>query len=387
MNQLSITLIEDLLYENEGNALDFKREQYMFEGASKEDKSELLKDILAFANSWRRTTAYIIVGVNENRGGRSEIVGIGEDLDDAKLQQFVNSKTNKPVTFAYRTFSVESKLIGIIEIPVHERPVYLTSDFGKLEKEKVYVRRGSSTAIATPDEIVRMGLASSDLSPPNLCLEWADLQDRRALPSPCALENLVLEPRLPADTFDRTRTNAGYNFLRSYTNPNYSKELIEYTYSRNLLRELGFRLHNESDYVARRVRFIGHVAKQYNFVVLDWEDRPQRPYGDTLLALHRNIRPIVEQLRRDLDPSVQAYKRYTEVTVDFGDIRPHDEIWSTTPILLGALEEGTIVLDGELRGDNLPSPIPCRLEAKLRVEVRPMEYEDVQRCLGNRDEE
>ena len=385
MSLLSISLIEGLLYENEGNALDFKREQYKFEGASREDKSELLKDILAFANSWRRTAAYIIVGVDENKGGRGKIVGVAESLDDAKLQQFVNSKTNKPVTFAYRVFSIESKLIGVIAIPAHERPIYLTSDFGKLEKEKVYVRRGSSTAIATPDEIVRMGLESSDLSPPNLCLQWADLDDRRCLPSPCALEGLILEPRLPEGTFDRTRENAGYSFLRSYTNLDYSKELIEYTYSCNLLRKLGFRLHNESDYVARRVRFIGRVTNQPNSKVLDWEDRPQQPYRDTLLGLTRDIRPIAEQLRRDPDPSVQAYKGYTEIIVDFGDIRPHDEIWSTTPILLGALEERTIVVDGELRGDNLVSPIPCRLEAKLTVQVRPMGYEDVQRGLESED--
>ena len=35
----------------EGPTLDFKREQYRFDKASDEDKSELLKDILAFANT------------------------------------------------------------------------------------------------------------------------------------------------------------------------------------------------------------------------------------------------------------------------------------------------------------------------------------------------
>ena len=46
------------LFENESPTLDFKRDQYAFEGASDSDKSELLKDILAFANSWRRTDAF-----------------------------------------------------------------------------------------------------------------------------------------------------------------------------------------------------------------------------------------------------------------------------------------------------------------------------------------
>ena len=50
-------LLEQLLHEEEGAALDFKRDQYAFEGAGNEAKSELLKDILAFTNAWRQTTA------------------------------------------------------------------------------------------------------------------------------------------------------------------------------------------------------------------------------------------------------------------------------------------------------------------------------------------
>ena len=55
------TLIESLLHQNEGTALDFKKEQYPFQRATDEQKSELLKDILAFANSWRQDDAYIAV--------------------------------------------------------------------------------------------------------------------------------------------------------------------------------------------------------------------------------------------------------------------------------------------------------------------------------------
>ena len=67
MMLLDSKLVEDLLHEAEGTSLDFKSAQYSFEYATDKEKSELLKDILAFANSWRRTTAYIL-----NRGGRSQ---------------------------------------------------------------------------------------------------------------------------------------------------------------------------------------------------------------------------------------------------------------------------------------------------------------------------
>lgn len=42
-------LLERLLHEKERTALDFKRDQYPFDGV--DDKAELLKDILAFANT------------------------------------------------------------------------------------------------------------------------------------------------------------------------------------------------------------------------------------------------------------------------------------------------------------------------------------------------
>ena len=386
MNGLSVSIIDGLLYEDEGTALDFKREPYKFDGAGKDEKSELLKDVLAFANAWRRSTAYILIGVDENKGGRGKVVGISQDLEDAKLQQFVNSKTNRPVTFAYRTFSLDNKSIGVIEIPVQERPVYLTSNFGKLEKEKVYVRRGSSTAIASPDEIYRMGLSSSETTPPVLSLEWADLENRLILPSPCDLESIILDPKLPDDTIKDSNISYGLQFMNSFINHNFSKEIIEFTFLTQVLQEIGFRLQNVSEKVARRVCFVGRVKNQPDVIVLDWDDRPKCPYPDTLSGLHNVITPLTEQLRRNPDPSVQVYKDYCEIMIEFGDIRPHDEVWTTKPIMVGSFSRRTIVVEGELLGDNLPCPIPCQLEARLEVECRPMKHLDVQRCTEMSDQ-
>lgn len=78
-------LIEHLLHEDEGVELDFKQQQYRFEDGDAVAKSELLKDILAFVNAWRRSTAYILIGVDEIRGARSNVVGVSSHLDDAQL--------------------------------------------------------------------------------------------------------------------------------------------------------------------------------------------------------------------------------------------------------------------------------------------------------------
>ena len=154
------SLIEELLNEPESSSLDFKRDQYPFDGANDQEKGELLKDVLALSNAWRRTDAYIMIGVDERPGGRSQPVGVHKHLDDAQLQQFVNSKVQRPIRFAYQVQNVDSVELGVIWIPIQDRPFFLRSDFGKLKKDTVYLRRGSSTGIADPDEIAKMGISS-----------------------------------------------------------------------------------------------------------------------------------------------------------------------------------------------------------------------------------
>lgn len=152
-------LLESLLREDEGTSLDFKRDQYPFVGVTDDNvKSELLKDILAFANSWKRSDAYILVGVDEVSGGRSNIVGVVAHLPDASLQEFVNKKIQRPLIFSYEAYPYEGLQIGVIHIPRQERPFYLKSDYGKLKGNTVYIRRGSSTDVASLDEIAKMGI-------------------------------------------------------------------------------------------------------------------------------------------------------------------------------------------------------------------------------------
>src|SRR2546423_2348552 len=123
-------LVQELLYESEGVDLDFKRDQYPFEGVSDFDKAELLKDILAFANAFRRSDAFILIGVDEVAGGRANIVGVGEHLKDADLQQFVSTKTNRNVIFSYHAVEVEGKQVGVIRIQEQQRPIFLKKNFG-----------------------------------------------------------------------------------------------------------------------------------------------------------------------------------------------------------------------------------------------------------------
>jgi hypothetical protein len=159
---MDASLFESLLYEEEGTTLDFKRDQYPFVGSSDDLKSELLKDVLAFANAWRRTDAYILIGVEEVKGGRSSVRGVSHQLNDNDLQQFVNSKTQRPIEFSYEAFSYKAVPVGIIRVFVQDRPFFTKTQYGKVQANTVYLRRGSSTDVALPDEIALMGTSLGD---------------------------------------------------------------------------------------------------------------------------------------------------------------------------------------------------------------------------------
>ncbi|ETK22071.1 ATP-binding protein [Pseudomonas sp. FH1] len=148
-------LIQELLYRGEGVTLDYKVQQYPFSGADDIQKSELLKDILAFANAWRTETAYILIGVND----AGEPVGDDTHIDDSRLQEFINGKTVRPVSFSYRSLEYKGLKLGLYTIPVQDRPVYIGKKYGRVEANTAYVRRGSSTAIAKLSEIAEMGAA------------------------------------------------------------------------------------------------------------------------------------------------------------------------------------------------------------------------------------
>ena len=367
-------ILETLLYQPEGSALDFKQEQYLFEGADVGKKAELLKDILAFANAWRLTTAYILIGVREVKGGRSEIGGVQEHLDDAILHQFVNGKTQRPVEFTYLPFRVEGVEIGVLEIPLQDRPIFLTRRFGHLDENKVFIRDGSSTRVATPDEIAKMGAEQVLGAVPQFDLQWADLDKHILLPSPFTVHSMILEPQLPAQTFSRPPMLGTDLFY----NQDYSQEVIACAAEGALLTELGLRLHNNSGVVGKRIRFIGRIPKSHGTVLQEWIEEVPSPNSGLLSP---RIPDLALRNHDDPDLIVREYDSWWEIDIDFGDVRPRDEVWTVGSLFVGSTNSGFARLEGELKGDNLPNPIKSELDIKFEVNRRPMDVEDVRPYL------
>ena len=229
-----------------------------------------------------------------------------------------------------------------------------------------------------------MGASSITKATPHLELEWADLDSHRSLSSLCTVQTLLLHPRISLKSLKSYELiNFSIPKLQYGVNRNYSREIIDFTFGTKFLQKLGLRLSNQSEVVARRVGFVGSIAKESGVLIRDWSERPIRPCRSFLDVSHESIVSIVN----NPDLCVREYEANWEVSIEFGDVRPQDEVWTTIPILIGAADSREIKLEGELRGDDLPRPIACTLNVNLEVEKRPMKKADVQQYMGCNQEQ
>lgn len=280
-------LFEALLHEDEGVALDFKRDQYKFDRASDDERSELAKDIVGFANAWRRSDAYILIGVEHVRGGRSAIIGVTDHLADHSLQQFINSLVDRPIRFRYEAHAVDGKQVGIIKIEQQPRPFRMKRRFGKLQKGAVYVRRGSSTdptAPAAPDEVARME-AAPPFVPEQAELTVAFADAERDVPLGPALTLGVDRWNLPPDDeipdFGRSSASSEWfpapDFGLYRDNQHYYKAFAEYVALNGLVKPARLVVSNVGPVAATDVRLELRLDADAGLLLLDSSDAPRPP--------------------------------------------------------------------------------------------------------------
>lgn len=368
---LSPQLIEGLLYQGEGTALDFKLKQYPFSGATDEDKSELLKDVLAFANSWRQGDAFILIGVQPITGGRHIPIGTEEHFDDAQLQQFVNSKTNRKVILSYEVISVEGKKIGVIRIPKQERPIYATKRFGKVEKEVVYFRLGSSTTPATPVDIARMGRDDSIQSQPTpiLSLQFADLQNRTELGKNIEITSIAFA-QITSPLPDAGEKPSSFAYLtmgplQQINNKDYWRDMEHYIKIKALVKPVGFMLRNQGSSLAQNVR-VEIISNADSITVLEEDNLPKKPaynrFDNILLPS-----PFWNQKQI----KIKHYGKKWIITVDFGNVQPQSCIWATEVFYIGSQSQAEFTLDANIYADNLPAPQKTFLNIRFGITKKP----------------
>ncbi|MBD2665163.1 AlbA family DNA-binding domain-containing protein [Richelia sinica] len=372
---------EQLLYEEEGNTLDFKKEQYLFSKATDEEKSELLKDILGFANAWRRTTAYILIGVEDIRGGRGKIIGISpnDHLQDHALQQFVHNLTNYPVKFQYEAFCFEGKQIGIISIEEQIRPIYLKRDYGKLKKNEVYVRRGSSTdptKPALPDEIATMRIGSSH-EDALLFVQFCDIETGMLIGSSLDWKSEYYEmpskysiPDLPSPTNELWQSN-----ILDQVNSNFYRQLADYEYVRRLCQPVRLAVKNTGKVAAKNVRVELTVPNQGEILTFEESDLPLRPNKKRFenATFLKSIRSIH---KNPGDVNIENNFEGKMIKIDFGDLQPGRHICSDS-FYIGSKMSQDILLSGKADADNLTIPKELALTISIFSKRKSITFEEL----------
>lgn len=149
--------IRELVARHEGPFLDFKRQPY---DSTPAGNRELAKDIMAIANGLapHNAAGHILIGVEEAHDGTGRIVGVpaASHLNDADMQNKVHALLNRTPYFSYYPVEVDGLSVGVFEILPVGRPFYALRDQGndhKLSRFHALLRQGTSTDIASPDQI------------------------------------------------------------------------------------------------------------------------------------------------------------------------------------------------------------------------------------------
>ncbi len=381
---MNLIQFEQLLYEEESSTLDFKRDQYRFDGGTDIDRSELLKDILGFANGWRRSDAYILIGVSEVRGGKSLVVGTNDHLDDHTLQQFINSKLNRPIHFSYEVFSVDGLKVGIIRIELQSRPFYLKKDFGKLKKNEVYVRRGSSTdptAPASPEEIARMGTDSGPKTiTPEVNIEFLKPKRDEKLGTVFSLDaercHMPDSSEIP-DNIEKRSTNAfGIDMALiaslqgTMQNRDYFREVANYEFASRWLRPIRLNVNNSGKAAANDVRVEISFLRTSGLFVMDESDFPERPvqtysHFEKTSQILKKIRPS-HMLHTPGRTIIEIDEARQKLVIECMNIQPGREI-QTEMFYLGVAQSGEAQVEAIIYAENLAEPRRCQLTINAKI--------------------
>lgn len=343
---LSQSLLEELRFKGEGSDLDYKAERYRFAQASDDEKSEMLKDILAFANAHREGPAYILLGFKENAPHPAEVSGLPPEgaIDDSRLQEFVNSKLNAKLEFRYEEGLLGDRQIAVISIPKQRRPLYLKRDYGRLKKNTVYVRRGSATGIAEPDEIAHMGTTRGEVT---AVLEF-QTPDNEPLPNAFERQFIDFPARLPSLERDRNVFLATTLML----NKDYYREGAEYHSSWNRAVEVRLVLTNQSEFSLgdAHLEVIVRCPARETVSLLRADEMPDVPSSTYFPAVNAHLDPAGQIVKVDDRGKVPV------AHVSLGTIRPGQTVRAEEDIAILPSGPGTYCIEVRILANEIPVP-------------------------------
>lgn len=375
---LTDEVLEQLRFKGEGSDLDYKSERPPFAKASDDDKSELLKDILALANAHRDGTAYILFGFKENAPHPAEVVGLPADgaIDDARIQQFVNAKLETKLHFRYEERLFDGKHVAVLSIPKQARPFYLTKSYGKLDKDTVYVRRGSATGIASPREVAMMGAANISKPEPRLDLL---LLNEDGQPLSDRLDRTFYE--FPEDIPDYdTDPGPGHRFEIRYDNHEFYREGAEYKWIMGRHIAISLILANRSEFSIgnAKLEVRAEAPDGASVDMMRFDDLPYEPEPSSY-ASFVNPPPLVQRLNEKVYIDDRSGRPVGHVLL--GTIRPGEEARCEQDIVLLPSAPGPYEIFIRILASEVASPIEKHHALTIDGPIEEVDFEGLHTLL------
>jgi len=303
--------------------------------------------------------AYILVGVDAPLGSAPSVAGITQHLDDAALQQFVNSKTQRTLEFRYFETDLGGKAVGVFEIPIQRRPLYLTSSFAGIKANVVYTRRGSSNAEATPDEVARMGSVTPELSDCDLEVAFALPKGREVVGSSLNVACISVSVDENDDIPDYSEGD-GY-FRTSMGNRDFWRDLVEYSKTTSLAKPAALTVANRGKSAARGVRVeltIDDPQHELRFIAdSDMPSLPSRHFYGAVGSIPNAIAAAMKGPPFEAEYIAGAW----HVAFNIGTLQPARILFPAIPFNVGSEKSKDIEISGRILAENLTAPVACKL--------------------------
>jgi hypothetical protein len=152
--------VEKLISLVESSNLDFKSE---IDLDSKRGKTDFLVEVLGLANAVDKP-AFLVLGIEDNP---RKVLGLPEDITEERLLKTISDNCRPPMKCSFNTVDHKGKQVGILTIDGSNRPYVLKKDLGFQDErgkqhiytdKQVFIRRGSTGDIASPDEVIEMAV-------------------------------------------------------------------------------------------------------------------------------------------------------------------------------------------------------------------------------------
>lgn len=394
----------------ETNYVDFKAKFY-----DRNNKAELIKDVVAFANSFsNEPSRYIIFGIKEGQGiEKRQFFDQSLPADPAEIQQLIQNNVEPDISLNLYNYTYQSHELLVLEITgFSDKPYIIKKDYNnRIKKGSIYIRTNSTIKNAERRDLDMIYRSKENyFNPQDIELAFSSNKENSEkfyirnqnqnqklndnLPSFIRKRELteqldkliehkakLLEfkdkpardlPKFDPITFSNNKILVGWSMFRMpiYKSEEELKKDIEkihdiyyeedeyYLFSEHA-EQINFLITNKGNEFLRDVEIKLSVSKKIGHIFEEYVSEPDHSFGVNPLNLYSPSYPDIEQIGGNYI-----------ITESFDRIRHQasEEVFAEPfRVFFNSEENSELVFTYEVSAENLPKPIQGKLIMELEV--------------------